>query len=119
MLTILFIFFIGRHFFTLAEEYNKNKWLFAIIGVVVYYVGSAIGGIIMSVFQELFGFYIDWGNQWQLLLIGLLFGFGSVFLFSYILRRHFEETKPEELPTIEDIGRKTKDQEDRDRGFKF
>ena len=52
MLGILLIYFIGKRFYNLAQEWNKNKWLFAILGVVTYYAGMAIvlflTGILMA-----------------------------------------------------------------------
>jgi hypothetical protein len=47
MLSILFIYFIGKAFYSLAEKHAKNKWLFAVLGVVSYYGGAVIVGIIL------------------------------------------------------------------------
>jgi hypothetical protein len=49
MLSILFIYFIGKAFYTLAEEHNKHNWLFGILGVVSYYAGAFLGGILIGV----------------------------------------------------------------------
>jgi len=53
MLGILLIYFIGKSFYKLAEEYNKHKWGVAIIGVIAYYVGTFISGIAIALFYEL------------------------------------------------------------------
>ena len=35
MLGLLLIYFIGKYFYDLAAEFEKNKWLYAILGVVM------------------------------------------------------------------------------------
>ena len=40
LLGILVIILIAQKFFILAGEFNKNKWGFAVIGIVIYYVGT-------------------------------------------------------------------------------
>ena len=53
MLGFILIFFIGKYFYQLAEEYQQNKWLYAIIGVVSYYVGTFIAGILIGILYVL------------------------------------------------------------------
>lgn len=48
MLGIILIYFIGKYYYDLAKEYQKNHWLFAVIGVVSYYAGTFIGGLIIG-----------------------------------------------------------------------
>ncbi len=48
MLGLLLIYFIGKQFSNLALTYNKSKWGYAILGVVVYYAGVFIGGTIIG-----------------------------------------------------------------------
>lgn len=50
MLSIILIYFIGKPFYNLAEAHYKNKWIFAILGVVTYYGGTFLGGFILGVF---------------------------------------------------------------------
>lgn len=49
MIGLLLLYFIGKAFYELADNFDKNKWLFAILGIVTYYAGTFIGGIIMGV----------------------------------------------------------------------
>ena len=56
MLGLILLFFIGKWHYTLAEEFNKNKWLFAILGIVVYYGGIMIGAFILGLLSVLFDF---------------------------------------------------------------
>lgn|SRR5688572_9066748 len=54
MIGILLLYFVGKAFYDLAHEHDKSRWGFAILGVVSYYVGSFIGGIILAVIFDLF-----------------------------------------------------------------
>ncbi len=42
MLGLIFIFFLGHAFYRLAEEHSRNKWIWAVVGVLFYYVFSVI-----------------------------------------------------------------------------
>lgn len=53
MLGLLLIYFIGKWHYELAQQFNKNKWLFAILGVVTYYGGTFLFGIGLGVYAVL------------------------------------------------------------------
>lgn len=75
MLGLLIIYFLGKRFYNLALEYNKNAWGFAILGVVIYYAASIIAGIIIVVLYELYGTgSIDDVNDRVMGLISMPFG---------------------------------------------
>ena len=113
MLGIILIIFIGKHFIKLAEAYNKNKWLYAVLGVISYYAGSVIGGVIIGVLSEIFGWYIDWENTLLMSLIAIPFGLGTVALFYYLLKKNFEQNKPEPIQSIDDIGKSVEEDEEK------
>lgn len=48
MLGIIFIYYIGKSFYTLAQYHNKSTWGFAVAGVLSMYVMSFIGGIVLG-----------------------------------------------------------------------
>jgi len=50
MLGLLLIFFIGKSFYKLAEGHEKNKWLYAILGIVSYYIGTFIAGFLIGLY---------------------------------------------------------------------
>lgn len=79
MLGILFIYLIGRPFYDLAQKHNKSEWGYAVLGVVMYYVGTFVGGIaiglgsyfldidfesindlLLSVMAIPFGLFVSW-----------------------------------------------------------
>lgn len=53
MLGLFLIYFIGKAFYDLAQEHNKNNWVFAILGVVSYYGGTIIAGFVFGLLAEL------------------------------------------------------------------
>lgn len=53
MLGLILLYFAGRAFYNLAEQHGKNKWLFAILGVVSYYGGLFLGGIVIALVYEI------------------------------------------------------------------
>lgn len=48
MIGLLMLFFIGRYYYQLAFEYEKNKWVFAIIGIACFYAGTIIFGFVFG-----------------------------------------------------------------------
>lgn len=88
MLGLLLIYFIGKYFYQLAEDNNRNKWLYAILGVIVYYVGmivlTVVFGVIMSF--TIYPYFFDMEDI-LLTLIAIPFGLLSVWIFYSILRK--------------------------------
>jgi len=112
MLGIILIYFIGKQFYTLADDYNQNKWLFAILGVVSYYVGTALGGVILGLSEVFFGLSIDWENNLLLTLLALPFGILSVYLLYSVLKKKWQKSFVEVRDEIQDIGKSSDDLED-------
>ena len=105
MLGILLIYFIGKYFFELAEDHDKSKWGFAILGVVTYYIGTFIGGLILGILFLLF----SWGNieEWNDIVISLMampFGIGSCVGLYFILKNVWEKKATQTLDMIDEIG---------------
>lgn len=93
MIGILLIYFIGKYFYKLAEDHDKNKWLHAILGIVVYYAGTLIAGFILG-----FGYVVI--NETEIMtdtteillsILGIPFGLGACWLFYYILKKKWED----------------------------
>lgn len=53
MFGLFLLYFIGEKFYRLAATFDRNKWGFAILGVVSYYVGTFIFGALLSLALEL------------------------------------------------------------------
>ncbi len=52
MFGILILYFIARPFARLAVIKDKNKWLWGISSILVYYAGSFLGGIIIALVMQ-------------------------------------------------------------------
>ena len=52
MLGLVLIFFVGKYFYDLAGRYDKSEWGFAVLGVIVYYAGTFLVGIIIGILGE-------------------------------------------------------------------
>lgn len=105
MIGILFLYFIGKYFYKLADEFNKNKWLIAILGIVVYYVGTFIGGALLGIMDGLMDIGFDWDNNLALGLIALPFGIAAAYLFHFLLRKQWEKSFVVIEDEIQDIGK--------------
>ncbi|MEZ5038732.1 MAG: hypothetical protein R2828_02535 [Saprospiraceae bacterium] len=94
MLGLLLIYFIGKNFYDLAGKFNKNQWGFAIAGVVAYYLGTFIGGIVLAICFDLFGgTSIDEMNNFVLNLIALPFGILACLGLYLLLERNWERKR--------------------------
>lgn len=105
MLEIVIIYFIGKYFYKLAEAYQQNKWLFAVLGVITYFVGAAIGGVLLFFLDLQFGFGIDWESKLLLTFILLPFAIATCYLLHYFLKRSWKKSVVVVKDEIMDIGK--------------
>ncbi|MEM7102932.1 MAG: hypothetical protein AAF502_07385 [Bacteroidota bacterium] len=93
MLGIILIYFLGRYFYDLADSYGKNKWGFAILGVVSYYTTTIIVGFVLVLAIELSSpGTIDTINDFLLDLILMPLGLlGTWLLYKYLEKRFANE----------------------------
>lgn len=94
MLGIFLIYFIGKQFFDLAKEYNRNEWGYAVLGAVMYYVGTFVGGIILAlIFFLIDGDFnaFDEIDDLLLSLMGLPFGLFMSWLTYQFLEKKFNK----------------------------
>lgn len=92
MLGLLLIYFIGKAFYELAFTYNKSKWLFAILGVASFYIGTFVLGLALGVYVLISGndSILD-TNDLVLNLLGLPFGLLACWGFYVILRSNWKK----------------------------
>lgn len=88
MLGIALIFFMGKWMYKLAEEFGKNKWLFAVLGVVSFYATQFVLGIILALAMGDSFFEI---SEMALNLIGIGVGFAGVWIFRSILKSSWKK----------------------------
>ena len=91
MLGLLLIYFLGKWFFELAKEFGKSKWLYAVLGVAVYYAGTLVVGFIIGILSVVFEFdsILDMPDI-ALNLIVLPFGLLAAWGFRKILEHNWK-----------------------------
>lgn len=93
MLGLLILYYIAKPFYKLAEEHSKNKWLFAISSIAIYYLGAFIGGIIIAIVSELvFKYPVDNIEDILLSIMAMPLGILSVWLVYKFLVKKWENT---------------------------
>ena len=108
MLGILFIYWIGKYFYQLAEKFNQNKWLYAILGIVIYYSGQIIGALLIAVVSELFDLGIDFDGV-LINVVGILIGRIACYLFYLLLEKVWKRDVVIIKDSIQDIGKSEMD----------
>ncbi len=102
MLGLFFIYFIGKAFYSLAEQYKKNKWGFAILGIVAYYGGTLITGILLGILAEFGLFDLETFPEYALGLIALPGGALSCWGTYQILKKNWSKSgKPIEEDVLD------------------
>ncbi|RZJ65915.1 MAG: hypothetical protein EOO50_11655 [Flavobacterium sp.] len=104
MLGFLFIYFIGKYFYDLAGKFEKHKWGYTILAVVVYYAGTVV--FLIPLF--LIGNFVapdsvEGIDDTVVGLIGIPFGILSNVLLYKFLKWKWEK-EAAKVETIEDIG---------------
>ena len=106
MLGILLIYFIGKRFYDLSVEHQKNKWLFAILGVVTYYV---IGWIFIFIIAllDVYVFYwdFDWDSSFGINLLFVPAGLLAVWGLYILLENNWKKSVVVIKDEINDIGK--------------
>ena len=106
MLGLLLLYWIGKYFYKLAEEYDKSKWGFAILGIVAYYAGSIVlGGIIMFVIDFFSEGFLESINEMMLGFMMMPFGILSCYLLYKYLEKTWEKNDPRKNSMIDQIGK--------------
>lgn len=106
MLGLILIYFIGKQFYKLAEEFKKSKWGFAILGVVSYYAGTFIAGMAIGIYYELWGTgSIDNLSDIELSLLALPMGLLTTVGLYFFLRWYWRKNQPIIVDKIDDIGK--------------
>ena len=107
MLGLILIYFIGKQFYKLAEEYDKKPWNFAILSIVVYYGTTIFLGFVVGIMYAIMDKVpdIDSSSEFMLGLILLPFGLLAVYLLHRFLEKKWEKERAQEEVVIEDIGK--------------
>ncbi len=94
MIGLILIFSIGKHFYKLAQEFEKSPpFGYAVLGVIVYYGGMILFSLSLGVVIALVKpNYIDNLNNLVIGLIAIPFGILSCWLLSKYQRKRWSKT---------------------------
>lgn len=107
ILGLVLLYWIGKYFYKLSEEYDKNKLGFTVLGIVVYYAGSILAGIIILLFIDIFSddYSDDSISDTMLSVISFPFGILSCYLLNRYLEKTWVKNKPNPNKLIDEIGK--------------
>ena len=106
MLGLILVYWIGKKFYTLADTFEKSKWGFAILGVVVYYGGILLYSIIFGIIAELVSpGFIDTFNETLFGFMMLPFSLLTTYLLYKYLDKTWKKNDPRSLNNIDEIGK--------------
>jgi hypothetical protein len=108
MIGLFLLYFIGKTFYNLAHEYDKQRWLYAILGVISYYAGTYIGGILLVIILEFAApGFVDSTDDIVLGLIIMPFGLLACWGLHTILKKKWSQQEIFTEDMIDEIGRES------------
>lgn len=106
MLSIILIYYVGKKFYDLAGQFDKNKWVYAISSIVLYYASSFILGLILGVLDiYVFEWGIDWDSSIGIKIGGIAVGIITLWGFYTYLEKKWDAQKPKFKDEIDKIGK--------------
>jgi hypothetical protein len=109
MLGLVLIYFVGKAFYDMAKKYNQSSWLYAILGVLSYYGGIVVGGVILGIILGLFyPVFLDETSETLLGLMTIPIGILACWGFYQLLKKKWHKDyliEEQKKPKIADIGK--------------
>uniref|UniRef100_UPI00404AC1D0 hypothetical protein n=1 Tax=Flavobacterium sp. TaxID=239 RepID=UPI00404AC1D0 len=105
MIGLIFIYWLGKYFYKLAEEHKKSPWGFAILGIVTYYVSLFFYGFIIGIIAEIAspGFFNDVNDMLITLAIAPL-AIANCYVLYKLLEKSWIKNKVDFNKMMEEIG---------------
>lgn len=114
MLGLLLIYFVGKKFYDLADNHDRSKWGYAILGILSYYVGLLVGAFGLGLALALVFDTVEFDSTEELLvsLISIPIGILTCWGFYKLLESNWKKASQPGFDQILDAGL-TKDNERR------
>lgn len=94
MLGLILIYFLGKGFYDLAVRNEENGWGYAIFGVVTYYAGTFIAGVLIFIFLDMMSQgAINEDNELAVSLFSIPFGLLVAGLLYNYLKKRFRKRR--------------------------
>lgn len=105
MLGILLIYFIGKRFYDLAFEFDKNKWLYAILGIMTYYATGAIFILLIALLDVyIYEWNFDWDSSVGMNLLVVPSGLLGTYALYIVFKNNWKKSTVVIIDEIDDIG---------------
>ena len=105
MLGIVFVYYIWKYLADLATKFGKHRQGFGWLGILVYFLGTFIGGFSLGLVSVFLDISIE-ENQTLINLITIPIGFLAVYLLYFVLNKNWT-SQVSKVESIDDIGRTT------------
>ncbi len=110
MLGIILMYFIGKQFYKLAEEFDKNRWLFSILGILTYYAGQVLFVLVLFLSDtfltsDFITTMTTTTDELKLSVIAIPIGLLTCAALYFLLRKNWKKTGTLEENLIDEIGR--------------
>ena len=93
MLGLLLVYFIGKYYYQLAFQYNRNAWGYAILGVIVYYGTTFLSGFLFAfAYMEMGNDSIDSGTELLLTVLSIPIGILGAYIFYKGLEKSWKKS---------------------------
>ncbi len=94
MLGLIFLFFIGKNFYTLADKHNKSKWGYAILSIATFYGSQIFFGVLIGLYGLLTENYnILENNELPINLLAIAFALLCIVGLYYLLKNAWSKKK--------------------------
>lgn len=105
VISLIILVFIGKYYYELAQEFEKHRWLYAILGVLVYFAAGFIVSysIVGLVLLKLIEF--DFNSFSNLMMLEYVSGVSFAIILYIILNIAWGRKEKLKKREIEDIGK--------------
>lgn len=101
MLDIIIILAIGNFFFRLSREYDKNVWLFAILGIISYYAGTLLAGFVIGLLIVRNELEVNEGNYILYGMASIPFGVICCVVCYFLLKKNWSAMRNNRTDTLD------------------
>lgn len=100
-LSYIFLFYVGFYFYRLAENHNKNKWIFGVLGI-LFFIMVYVAFLLFSRFSNTHEFNVE--NLISISMKAFSIGFIGVVFFFQVLSFVWSRKKKLNTNIINKIG---------------
>lgn len=88
MLETIILFLVGKSFYSFANRYHENRWLWCVLGILTYLFGAFLGTLVMTIF---FPSFFKFSDRISAVLMLIPFGFTTCILLFFALSNTWEK----------------------------